>query len=128
MTDEQRKIVKMNGNGILTNAETVEALVAIGMTEAEAEIAIGIGSEPSQVRANGFKKITEGCVTQVFTASGHCISQTFTAGDQVDYEDMDGNPIPLPVSPSGDVVEKYPGFDMVQPDAPATGEPCDDRR
>jgi hypothetical protein len=50
-----------------------------------------------------FNKITVGFVIQVFekNADGRfiCTSQEFIAGDQVDYEDTDGNPIDPPEHP-----------------------------
>lgn len=40
------------------------------------------------------RKVTVGFVTQVFdTETGKWVSQEFTANDQVDWEDMDGNTI-----------------------------------
>jgi hypothetical protein len=40
-----------------------------------------------------FSKITPGYVFQTFE-DGKCISQEFIAGDQDDYEDVNGNPLP----------------------------------
>jgi len=61
------------------------------------------------------RKITVGFVTQVYdTKRKKWISQEFTAGDQVDFEDSKGNP--------ADVAEyelnkngAYLPYDMVQP-------------
>lgn len=53
------------------------------------------------------KKITVGFVIQTFDESSKCIEQEFIAGDQVDYEDADGNPIKE--------WSEYQPFDMVQP-------------
>jgi len=58
------------------------------------------------------KKITTGFVIQDFDEkTGKCISQEFVAGDQVDWEDEDGEAI---VSPDGEGFDYFP-FDMVQP-------------
>ena len=50
-----------------------------------------------------FNKITVGFVIQTFEKSADgefiCTSQEFVAGDQVDYEDPNGNPIDPPVHP-----------------------------
>ena len=50
-----------------------------------------------------FNKITVGFVVQSFerNTSGKfiCTGQEFIAGDQVDYEDQDGNPITPPEHP-----------------------------
>lgn len=56
-----------------------------------------------------YYKITFGWVQQEFDDEGNCISQTFYAGDTVEYEDENGNPIEAPEN------EKYHPFDMVQP-------------
>lgn len=66
------------------------------------------------------KKITEGFVVQTWNAeTGKFEGQEFIAGDQVDYEDENGNPID--VDDDEDFFEKYPYrcFDMVQD--PPTG-------
>jgi len=55
-----------------------------------------------------YKKITYGFVIQIFGADDKCISQEFVAGDEVEYEDMRGNPIP-------EENEEYHPFDMEQP-------------
>ena len=55
------------------------------------------------------KKITVGFVIQNYNEAGICISQEFIAGDQVDYEDANGNPTDAPEN------EVYQPFDMVQP-------------
>ena len=53
-------------------------------------------------------KITYGFVTQQFdTKTGKFISQEFTAGDQVDYENKRGEAV--------DSIDEYLEFDMVQP-------------
>ena len=50
-----------------------------------------------------FNKITVGFVIQAFEKSADgefiCTTQEFVAGDQVDYEDPNGNPIDPPVHP-----------------------------
>ena len=47
-----------------------------------------------------FSKITVGFVVQSFEKDTDgkfvCVSQEFIAGDQVDYEDMSGNPVDKP--------------------------------
>ena len=47
-----------------------------------------------------FNKITVGFVIQTFEKNAEgkfvCSTQEFVAGDQVDYEDLDGNPIDPP--------------------------------
>lgn len=55
------------------------------------------------------KKITEGQVIQTYDEEGNCTGQEFTAGDQVDFEDDNGEPADVPY------YEKYQPFDMVQP-------------
>lgn len=61
------------------------------------------------------KKITTGWVTQTFdTDTGEYVSQNFTAGDQVDYEDDEGNA--LVGSKAMPQPEPYLPFDMVQPE------------
>jgi len=56
-------------------------------------------------------KTTVGFVTQVFdTETGRCIEQTFIAGDQVDYEDEDGEPVDWREGP-----DAYQPFNMIQP-------------
>jgi hypothetical protein len=56
-----------------------------------------------------FNKITTGFVVQVYekNSAGEfvCISQEFIAGDQVDYEDAEGNSIDPPD-------HRYQPFDM----------------
>jgi hypothetical protein len=54
------------------------------------------------------KKITVGFVVQNYDEAGKCMSAEFVAGDQVDWEDEDGNAI------LGPTHEYFP-FDMVQP-------------
>lgn len=62
-------------------------------------------------------KITVGFVTQVFdTETNQFVSQDFTAGDEVDYEDQDGECV------DGDEVGYLP-FEMNQPnDSDAVAE------
>ena len=47
-----------------------------------------------------FNKITVGFVTQQYARNDKgefvCVGQEFLAGDQIDYEDSDGNPIEKP--------------------------------
>lgn len=57
-----------------------------------------------------FKKITSGFVTQTFNDAGEFLWQEFTAGDEVEYETLDGNPInsmDMPLSGN-----EYHPFDM----------------
>lgn len=60
-----------------------------------------------------FKKITPGFVTQTFNDAGECVEQNFTAGDDVEYETEDGDPINVMDMPLGG--REYQTFDMVQP-------------
>jgi len=55
-----------------------------------------------------YKKITTGFVIQTFNDDGNCVEQEFVAGDQVDYEDIDGEPFDAHS-------DNYQPFDMVQP-------------
>ena len=59
------------------------------------------------------KKITVGFVVQQFENDGTFISQEFIAGDQVDYEDEDGESIDIDMDfdLNGN---PYQAFDMVQ--------------
>lgn len=60
-----------------------------------------------------YKKITSGFVTQTFCAeTNKPISQNFTAGSEVDYENEEGDTID-----ASSVIEKeqYLSYDMVQP-------------
>jgi hypothetical protein len=60
--------------------------------------------------ANLIKKITFGFVVQVYdTENQSFVSQEFVAGDQVEVEDMEGNPVDEYMTPN------YFPFDMVQP-------------
>ena len=54
-------------------------------------------------------KITDGFVIQSYDEDGNCVAQEFIAGDPVDWENEDGNPIVI--APEH---EYYP-FHMVQP-------------
>jgi hypothetical protein len=56
----------------------------------------------------GFKKITTGFVIQTFDDNGDCTNQEFVAGDQVEYEDIDGEPFDVPA-------DHYQPFEMIQP-------------
>jgi hypothetical protein len=60
------------------------------------------------------KKITIGFVVQEFDDKGRCLSQEFVAGDQVDWENEDGEAIEIEDQPDRD--ELYYSFEMVQPD------------
>ena len=65
-------------------------------------------------------KITTGFVIQVFdTEKGRFVSQSFTAGDQCDYEDKDGEPVDSKQLEM-DGNEACLPFDMVQPKADST--------
>ena len=63
-----------------------------------------------------FNKITTGFVIQTYETQEDkhiCIEQRFVAGDQADYEDLDGNPVEVDVTK-----EIYQLFEMVQPVKP----------
>ena len=55
-------------------------------------------------------KITVGFVVQSYKGA-NCIHQEFVAGDPVEYEDKEGNPIEIDTTK-----EVYQPFNMVQPD------------
>ena len=61
-----------------------------------------------------FQKITVGFVVQNFQKNGKgefvCVSQEFVAGDQVDYEDEEGNSVDVDTSK-----EEYQPYHMIQP-------------
>lgn len=60
-----------------------------------------------------YNKITTGWVIQRFERQGEefvCVEQEFTAGDIVDREDKDGEPVDVDVRE-----EQYQSFDMIQP-------------
>ena len=60
-------------------------------------------------------KVTVGFVVQEFdTDLGRFVSQQFTAGDECDYEDKDGNPVESTLL-EVDGQEVYLPFEMVQP-------------
>lgn len=60
------------------------------------------------------KKITYGFVVQTYD-DDKCVSQEFIAGDQVDYENMAGEPLDPDEDEIDTTNEKYQPFDMVQP-------------
>lgn len=60
-----------------------------------------------------YRKITEGCVVQVFNDAGECIGQQFHAGDEVEYETGEGLPINSEDMPLAG--REYHAFDMAQP-------------
>jgi predicted RNA-binding Zn-ribbon protein involved in translation (DUF1610 family) len=67
---------------------------------------------------NTFNKITNGFVVQTFTTVGGkhiCVNQEFIAGDPVEYEDADGNPISIDTTK-----EQYQPFEMKMPKAIGT--------
>lgn len=75
------------------------------------------------------KKITVGFVIQDYdTETKKFVSQEFIAGDQVDWEDEDGNAIPEE--------DAYLSFEMIQPEdmesvedeAPTVDQEVEDRR
>ena len=57
-------------------------------------------------------KTTTGFVTQTYDDKGKCTGQEFVAGDQVDWEDENGEPVD---ECDYDVTFEYQPFDMVQP-------------
>lgn len=59
---------------------------------------------------DSFTKTTVGFVTQTFDKNGKCTHQEFIAGDQVDYNDANGEEIS-----ADDVEEYYQSYEMVQP-------------
>lgn len=61
-----------------------------------------------------YRKITEGCVVQVFNDAGECIGQRFYAGDVCDYETGDGDGINVDDMPLAG--REYQPYDMVQPE------------
>jgi hypothetical protein len=60
-----------------------------------------------------FRKITHGHVVQTFNDMGECISQEFVAGDPVEYESEDGDPINCMNMPLAG--NEYEPFEMKQP-------------
>ena len=60
------------------------------------------------VYEGGFRKITYGFVTQTFGEDGKCTGQEFVAGDQCEFEDVDGESI-------DEQDEEYQPYNMVQP-------------
>lgn len=52
------------------------------------------------------KKFTSGYVVQIFDDAGKCIDQHFIAGDQVEWEDEEGDPCEAPE-------HEYQPFEMV---------------
>ena len=60
-----------------------------------------------------FRKITEGAVVQVFNDAGEFVGQRFFAGDNVEYETSDGDPINLMDMPLGG--NEYQPFEMQGP-------------
>ncbi len=60
-----------------------------------------------------YNKITPGFVTQAFEKKNDkfvCVEQSFTAGDQVDRENDNGEPVAVDIRE-----EQYQPFDMAQP-------------
>jgi hypothetical protein len=55
-----------------------------------------------------FKKFVTGFVIQNYDTNGKCTSQEFVAGDEVEWEDSNGEPISTPP-------HQYQPFNMVQP-------------
>ena len=63
-----------------------------------------------------FNKITTGFVVQTYETQEDkmvCVEQHFVAGDQIDYEDLDGNPVEVNTTK-----EVYQPFEIVQPVKP----------
>jgi hypothetical protein len=60
-----------------------------------------------------YAKITHGYVIQTFNDAGEPLSQMFVAGDPVEYETSDGDPINMMDMPLGG--REYLPFHMVQP-------------
>ena len=61
------------------------------------------------------KKITAGFVIQEFNDKGDCVRQEFVAGDDVSFEDNNGNPIDWEEDHYEILEKAYHPFDMVQP-------------
>jgi hypothetical protein len=62
------------------------------------------------------RKITTGFVVQTFNSEvGNWVNQEFVAGDQVDYEDENGDPVNDKDNPA---LNQYLTFNMVQPISP----------
>ena len=71
------------------------------------------------------RKITTGFVIQVFdTLTNTWVEQNFTAADQVEFEDMDGNMIDIDTEEFEPFEKYYLPFDMVQPNSEPTNIPC----
>lgn len=70
------------------------------------------------------KKITTGFVIQSYdTEKKKYIHQEFIAGDEVDYEDEEGNIVcPTTMLGEGEEFEPYLPFDMVQPEKPKSSK------
>lgn len=70
--------------------------------------------DDTQIKATAYKKVTIGFVVQDFVknddGSAVCVSQSFIASDQVEYEDELGEPVE--VDTGKEIC--YP-FDMIQP-------------
>lgn len=69
------------------------------------------------------QKITPGYVVQIFdTDTKRYVSQEFVAGSDVDYDNMQGEPVdPMEVEmQEDDGTEPYLPFNMVQPTEPGT--------
>ena len=62
-------------------------------------------------------KITTGFVVQQFDDKGCCTTQEFVAGDQVDWEDENGETIEIENQPCDDDRDQwYYPFEMIQPE------------
>ena len=61
-----------------------------------------------------YRKITTGFVIQTYDGT-KCIASEFVAGDNVEYENENGDPIDMNKDQ-----EEYFGFDMVQPESRGT--------
>jgi len=62
---------------------------------------------------NLYKKITQGYVEQFFNGAGECVGQQFVAGDQVEWETNEGDPINSEQTPL--TGREYHDFKMHQP-------------
>tara|TARA_Y100000310_G_scaffold56232_1_gene51582 strand:+ start:24339 stop:24563 length:225 start_codon:yes stop_codon:yes gene_type:complete len=68
-------------------------------------------------KVDWFNKVTVGFVIQTFKQNHNgkmvCVAQSFVAGDEVDYENIDGEPVALEDRPD----YEYEPFEMVKPEA-----------
>jgi hypothetical protein len=84
------------------------------LSPSEATSAVLFNERTNTMKIN---KITTGFVVQTYdTETGRCIDQSFIAGDQVDYEDENGDPVDWREAP-----DAYQPLEMVQPKGQSDG-------